>query len=690
MADQVQRNLEDMIPELEDLIATGIFSQEEIRAIVKQRTSLEYACARRQSEKLDYLKYIQYEINLELLKKKRKKKMGIKRLTNLGENASTRRIHRIFTRLLKRYKNDLKLWYQYIQYCTNVGSYRVLSRVFVNALRNHPMNSSLWIMAASWEFEHNNNINGARALLQRGLRICKGDTRLWHEYTRLELLYQEKIKLRVELLGIDAAQMVASTEDSIDISSVPDAEDEGEDLPLEANTSQKTKDEKNPFFTGAVIEFIYKNAIAHIPDDYKFRLGFIDVLREYKDTKHLISMIYDDVLEHFPTSEECWSHFARQDIDKIAFTSSIDDDEEIKKRAMDAALEFAVGVYERAVVELPTTKMWHEYTAFCVEQIESNGALLGGGKVEQERYDPILPKEYSVRLIDIGRRADEAETIDEFVVFHWANSLLSLGDVDSAVDVVTKATNETLPTSSLLWEFRLKLTLQVESFANDCPSEAPQQNGKKGGRRKKQREKQSKKRKRESEEEEREKKRRREEVKDLEENAKDLFSRALDSLPVDDSLRIRSYFLEFCVVSGLAFDVVLTYFEKMMWGVCNRKESNQLKTHFLTFVASSKGVEFAQILADRAVKFPPNTKEFLKECIRVEKCAHPVDLSRVRTLYQRLVEDHGTTDHDVWLEFISFESDNGNFKTVQDLHWKAKKQLDDPSLFIEKYSVLIS
>ena len=41
--------------------------------------------------------------------------------------------------------------------------------------------------------------------MQRGLRMCPGDARLWAEYFRLELLYAQTLRTRRKVLGIDAA-----------------------------------------------------------------------------------------------------------------------------------------------------------------------------------------------------------------------------------------------------------------------------------------------------------------------------------------------------------------------------------------------------------------------------------------------------------------------------------------------------
>ena len=80
------------------------------------------------------------------------------------------------------------------------------AQVLTKALQLHPTASGLWSYAAAWEVEHHRNVAAARALMQRGLRMCRGDAQLWVEYFRLELLYAHTLRARRKVLGIDAAQ----------------------------------------------------------------------------------------------------------------------------------------------------------------------------------------------------------------------------------------------------------------------------------------------------------------------------------------------------------------------------------------------------------------------------------------------------------------------------------------------------
>jgi len=113
MADTVQRVLEDMVPELEDFRKRKLFSEAEIKAIVKKRTNFEYLLLRRPPKRVDYLRYIAYEMNLNQLRKKRKAIKGSEK-RSVSDNSIGMRIHFIFERAVRKFGNDTHLWKQFI------------------------------------------------------------------------------------------------------------------------------------------------------------------------------------------------------------------------------------------------------------------------------------------------------------------------------------------------------------------------------------------------------------------------------------------------------------------------------------------------------------------------------------------------------------------------------------------------
>ena len=173
MADTVQRAMEAMLPELEDLMERQIFTQAEVKSIIQRRRKFEYQMGRRALKRVDVLRYITYELNLDQLRQLRKKDLGARK-TSVSDYAGTRRIHQIYNRALFRLNADSRLWMQYLDFCVQTKSGKLVSKTFSRALQMHSQNVVLWLRAATWEFQKNANIDSARMLMQRALRTIKG------------------------------------------------------------------------------------------------------------------------------------------------------------------------------------------------------------------------------------------------------------------------------------------------------------------------------------------------------------------------------------------------------------------------------------------------------------------------------------------------------------------------------------
>ena len=74
--ERVQWSQEQMLSELKDLQQKRIFSSAEVRGIVRKRSAFETALIRRAPRKRDFLAYIEYEMNLERLRRIRVKKLS--------------------------------------------------------------------------------------------------------------------------------------------------------------------------------------------------------------------------------------------------------------------------------------------------------------------------------------------------------------------------------------------------------------------------------------------------------------------------------------------------------------------------------------------------------------------------------------------------------------------------------------
>eukprot|EP00930_Biecheleria_cincta_P030076 TRINITY_DN20876_c0_g1_i1.p1 TRINITY_DN20876_c0_g1~~TRINITY_DN20876_c0_g1_i1.p1 ORF type:complete len:658 (+),score=135.61 TRINITY_DN20876_c0_g1_i1:29-1975(+) len=184
MADYVEQAMQDMVPELDDLARKNIFNEDEIRHIVRRRRDFEYGLQRKPGSPHDYLGYVRYEVALESLRRRRSLSLGWKKRT-VSDYAGIKRVHMVLRRACFRWKGDIRMFYQHVDFCLRSGSTKALSRVLLRALKFHPKEVGFWLLAADRELQLG-HVEAARKLLMRGLRCLPKSVKILTEFVRLE------------------------------------------------------------------------------------------------------------------------------------------------------------------------------------------------------------------------------------------------------------------------------------------------------------------------------------------------------------------------------------------------------------------------------------------------------------------------------------------------------------------------
>ena len=207
-------------------------------------------------------------------------------------------------------------------------------QVLTKALRLHPAVPGLWIYSAAWEFEHNGDIAAARALMQRGLRMCPKSEKLWLEYFRMELVYTEKMKERLlnhltEKRTLNVKKNVANEEHDDNILRLEDDSKELDDENMSVLTVEETQMEISTVDELAykLSCTIYKNAISAIPTNLSFRKSFLSLLQKasFSQKSALQNEVLDSLKRDFPIDADCWDWQAR-----LHFETTGEKDEAIK------------------------------------------------------------------------------------------------------------------------------------------------------------------------------------------------------------------------------------------------------------------------------------------------------------------------------------------------------------------------
>ncbi|EFX76504.1 hypothetical protein DAPPUDRAFT_226035 [Daphnia pulex] len=333
MAEFVDLRLEEMLPELEQMQRVELFNDQEIKAIVKKRRDFEYKLQKHTKMKEDFLKYIQYEINLLTLVRIRRNKIGYQFKKPEIDYAIANRINKMFMYATARFPTDLKIWLSHIEFCKRMKWNSSITRIFVRLLAMKSNDPSLWIMAAKWEFEDNGSAANGRGLLLRALRFHPESIQLYTEAFRLELLEADRLRKRREVLGLSCEA----------------------DLP-------EGEEETNSILEGQLAILFYndaKNAVKSASD----LLPFLAVVKDFDFTFQLRQTILSDMKVEHSEDEITWDTVARNTLEKV----STDKDVKLKDR-----IELCCSTYEEAIERIDTPKMWQLFvdTLFFLFQNE--------------------------------------------------------------------------------------------------------------------------------------------------------------------------------------------------------------------------------------------------------------------------------------------------------------------------------
>lgn len=304
-SDKARFYLEQYVPELQEYERKEIFTRDEIRAITAKRSDFEHTLNARGSKPSDYIRYATHEMNVDSLRKKRCKRLGVKSTTFSGQ----RTIFFIMDRATRKFPGDTGLWMQYVQFCQKEKANRKLAKVFTNLLRLKPREWGLWVVAAKHYAETQGDMSTARSYLQRGLRFCKAERRLWMEYMRLELVYLAKLATRRKILGIDAAQDEAhertneEDENMLTLPKItaqdiaPDAEKGVEEI--DPSTLQKLA--TAPLFSGAIPIAIFDAAMKQFKDDSAIAEDFFELVASFESVPCSTDVL-QYILRHLQTT----------------------------------------------------------------------------------------------------------------------------------------------------------------------------------------------------------------------------------------------------------------------------------------------------------------------------------------------------------------------------------------------------
>ena len=260
-------------------------------------------------------------MNLETLRRKRAKQLGVKASAHTGQ----RRIFFILDRATRKFHGDIGLWMQYADFARKQKAHKKVSQILTSLLRLHPTKPELWIYAANYAMEAQGDMTEARSFLQRGLRFCKWSKELWLEYAKLEMIYIAKIIARRRILGLDEGRQKIEQANDLD-----DPEADHIALPAitaeDINPNLQAHDSANQnalpnlsatsALSGAIPIAIFDAAMEQFEDE---SLGerFFDMMASFPGLPYLnkiLQHVSDNLMRMQPKSPAALSCFIRQPV----------------------------------------------------------------------------------------------------------------------------------------------------------------------------------------------------------------------------------------------------------------------------------------------------------------------------------------------------------------------------------------
>uniref|UniRef100_A0A8C7WN09 UTP6 small subunit processome component n=1 Tax=Oryzias sinensis TaxID=183150 RepID=A0A8C7WN09_9TELE len=371
MAEIVQQRIEDRIPELEQLERVGLFTKKEVKSVVKRVTALEYKLHRLIVNKEDFIAYIQYEINVLELIKKRRAHIHYKFKREEIEFPIIHRIHGIFRRATKKWKDDVQLWLSHVAFCKKWVCKAGIPFLHVKSYppwQTQPrlLVSALWIMAAKSELEDQDSSESARHLFLRALRFHPNNKKVYQEYFRMELLHAEKLrkqKAELEKAEIDLGEYEFSP----------------------------------AILSGRLADVVYKDATGKIKEA-EFVISLLNIAAIFDFTKELQDSILQDLQTNYAADSLMWDFMARRELEAPGLG---EEHHSAKARALDINRreERCCQLYEEGLRVISTEPMWSRYLDFCLERLKRKTNVQELKEKRQERLLGVLQRAHDASLL---------------------------------------------------------------------------------------------------------------------------------------------------------------------------------------------------------------------------------------------------------------------------------------------------
>lgn len=418
MAENVQKGHEDILPLLEQIENIELFDEHEARAISRKLKDYEHKSQRHTKTKEDYLRYIQYGMDLLKLIKQRRDKFGIIQKQSDIEHAITGKMNCLYKDAISKFQDDIRFWIAYVKFCKHFHFKKTAGHILVKMLQIHHDKPKCWHIAACWELEENKNKFSARQLFLRGL----------HVHPTSQLLFTAIFKLELDNVSTNDQKNETSGN----------------------NVSTETDNDMSIGLKRVYI--IYQQASKRVKD-IKFIIELLNITKDYNNTEKLQNKIVSDMIEEYTHEPLMWDTMARRELEGLvqpSLSNVVTQADGSEQTSLRDRITACNKVYQTAVKKIKTEEMWSLYIECLIEINQKMGTL---PNFKRKLLKTALSQAY------------QAKKLKEKYYLHWIN-ILNAEKKDETTEEKLKeilsVATETIPDSVNLWYTRLKYLFASE------------------------------------------------------------------------------------------------------------------------------------------------------------------------------------------------------------------------------------
>jgi U3 small nucleolar RNA-associated protein 6 len=133
------------------------------------------------------------------------------------EHSVSRRIMHLYDRATRKFRQNIPLWKEYMEYLVKKKSFQKLNRVLSKCVQTHPTVLDFWLIGVYTELDIKGNLFSGRKLMLQAIRNNSENPNFYIEYFRFEVRFFEKVKQRIMILnGADDKKLDFIMEDGED------------------------------------------------------------------------------------------------------------------------------------------------------------------------------------------------------------------------------------------------------------------------------------------------------------------------------------------------------------------------------------------------------------------------------------------------------------------------------------------